>query len=152
MKSNINTKNNQFALPLLINPCPDTGYIPVLAYNNTFEAVALAKMDEYGSYLSLCDYTTTNEDDITFMIKKWNESTLNRRWNDVAIDKHLFYHLNYLLVDEDTSAILQSYPSLNDAKKAKDIYENRFGKKCKIYMMYDNIVHVCLYRTPKTNN
>ena len=152
MKSNINTKNNQFALPLIINPCPYTGDIPVLAYNNTFEAVALAKVDEYERYQFVCDYTTTNKADITSMIKKWNESTLSSRWSDIAVDRHFMRHLNYLLVEENTSAILQNYPSLNDARRAKDIYENRFGNKCNILMMYDNVLHICFYPEHETTN
>ena len=86
------------------------------------------------------------------MIKKWNDSTLNIRWNDIAINRHFMRNLNYLLVDENTSGILQYYPSFNDAKKAKEIYENRFGNKCNIHMVYGNIVHICLYRTPETIN
>ena len=151
MKNDLKTENNRFAIPHKINPCPETGDIPVLMYNNTFEFVVLAKVDEDGTYLFVCDHTTPDEENIASMIEKWNDHTLKSIWSDVAVRRHLMGHLNYQLVEEKSSAILQHYPSLEDAKRAKELYENRFGEKCVIAMMYENNLHLCLYPEEKVD-
>ena len=47
-------------------------------------------------------------------------------------------NITELLVEENTSAILQHYPSLNDARRAKDIYENRFSSsKELVHVLYN---------------
>ena len=139
MNSTIKLKNNQFILPI-INPCPESGDIPVLQYNNTFDTVVLAKVDEDGGYFWVCDYTTPTEENVMSMIKRWNEATLQSNWNDIVIDRHCVRHRNYLLISETLSSILSYYPSIDMALEAKNTYEQRFNEKCKILVMHNNSI------------
>jgi hypothetical protein len=139
MNSTIKLKNNQFILPI-INPCPMSGDIPVLKYNDTSDTVGLVKVDANGAYFWVCDYTTRTEENVMSMIKRWNEATLQSDWNDIAIDRHLVRHRNYLLISETLSSILSYYPSIEMALEAKNTYEQRFNEKCKILVMHNNSI------------
>ena len=144
MKVSIKNEKNPFALPLIINPYPDCGNTPKLMYSPNLKHIGLVHPDEEGHYVNVSDDVTPTKENVDLMVKNWNTEVLEAEWNNVAIERHFFCCRNYLVVEEETKAIINNYASYEDAKKAKSVYEKHYGRDCLVLMMANNFLHVCL--------
>jgi hypothetical protein len=152
MNALIKNKKNPFALPLIINPCPDCGNTPKLMYSPTFKSIGLVHPDEDGHYVNVSDDVIPTKENVEVMVKNWNAEVLKAEWSDEAIEKHFLCCRNYLVVEEETKAIINNYASYEDAKMAKNVYEKHYGRACLIAMMANNFLHICLEPVLETTN
>lgn len=152
MNALIKNKKNPFALPLILNPCPCCGNTPKLMYSPDLKRIGLVHPDEDGHYVVVSDDVTPTKENVELMVSNWNAGVLQAKWDDLAIEKHFFCCHNYLVVEDESYAIINNYASFEEAEIAKNIYERRYGRKCRIAMMDNNVLHMRLEPVHKTSN
>ena len=152
MNALIKNKKNPFALPLILNPCPCCGNTPKLMYSPDLKHIGLVHPDEDGHYVFVSDDATVAKENVESMVRDWNTEVLSARWSDAAIEKHFLYCRNYLIVDDETKAIINNYTSFEEAEIMRDVYEKHYDRKCHIFKMDNNVLYIGVDITPETTN